>query len=435
MTLQLARGESSPNVLTDELAMDPEVSIGGIVSNNYTYVNAQPIGPWAGSRSTKININLPQELISLEDAYLEFQITATAGNTVGIIGSFVPDIRSIISRMTVNFGSKTILDIDNWGLLQNVFNYTNDPLWNSYNGSVLVASDPSQANRQEYFTTPTKVYTCRLNLSTGIQSIFNKMLPLQKLGTQFTIYLYLSDPVYVISTNIPVIGSVAPSYTVNQVELHYITSTPTDGWNRKFDTMVRSNPGITFTYRTFDNQQDTSTLIAGITSASKFLTFKYTSLLGLLIIFQPTGLSTTWNADNKMNYFYNPGVNLLRLKIGGQFYPTDSSTNDGDVFGRLLTMTGIGTQTPISASQYWNYNGADPSFSTYIACCPISKHPNSIRRDNRIAITGLNTSVATSMQLDLGFSPALPANLTMNIWAYYESTIVINPNGSVTLYT
>jgi hypothetical protein len=274
-----------------------------------------------------------------------------------------------------------------------------------------------------------------MDLGRGLQSIFKKILPLQKLGTQLTIWLYLSDPISVISTSAPVTGSITPSYVLNNLEFHYITNTPTEAWNKNFDSTISRNPGITFTFRSFDNQQDTSTLLSGSMGGSKFLTFKYASLLGLIITFQPAGLSTTWNSDIKMNYLFNPGVNLLRLKIGGQFYPTDQTTNDADVFGRFLLMMGIPTQTPVAASQYWNYNGGSPSNATYIACCPISKHPNSIRRDDRVEVCGLNTSIATSMQLDLGFSTALPSNTTMNIWAYYEVTIVINPNGSVTLVT
>lgn len=436
MALRLATEGKVEDLLLEEYYLPNNTSLGGVIATNYTYVQSNQ-STWAGNSSTKIQINIPQEMISLKDAYLEFQITGNPGNTASINCSFVPDIRSIFTRMTLQFGSKTILDIFGLNVLQNVFNYTLDPQWANTNGAVLVASNSSQSARQAYFLNANKVYSCRLGFCEGIQSIFQKIIPFNKTGVQMQMYLYLADPQYVISTDIAPTGTVLPSYTVNTVQLHYYSLVPTDQLNALIDQRISSNPGISFVYRCFDYQQDTNLLPAGVTSASKFLTYKYSSFLGLFLAFQPTALPATWTADNKLNFFFNPGINVLRLKVGGAYYPTDSVTDDSDVFGRWLLMTGVSTEFPTSGATNWNYNGATPSAASFIATCPVSKHPNSIRMgDERIEDPGLDIAIATSVQLDLGFTNAIPSGgLIMHMWAYYNAVITINRNGSVTLYT
>jgi hypothetical protein len=433
MTLRLATDGKCPMGIPEDLQLSPEVCYTGLLATNYTYVSSSPPGPWVGSRGTKIQISMPQELVSFSDSYLEFQITGSVGNTAGPpICSFVPDVRSVISRLTVQFASKTIIDIDAYGLLQNVFNLSFSPLWQNYNGSTLVASDSAIGNRQAYFLLPNKVYACRLGFAQGIESLFRKILPFQKLGSIMQIFIYLQDPQNVISSSIAITGSIPPSYTVNQVELHYITNVPNDKLDKDYDLSLR-NPGITFTYRTFDYQLDTSTLASGITSCSKVMNYKYTSLLGFIMVMQQPSVVGNWTADNKMQQFVNPGVNKFYVRWGGVQLPVDAITQDADVFGRYLLMMGISDEFPVQASANWNYASSYPALASYVLCTPFAKYPNSIRSDGRIALGGLDSSVATAIQLELGFSVALPSALNLSIWAYFESTITINANGSVTL--
>ena len=436
MTLRLATNGTNEKGIMPDIALKNEVSLSGVLANNYGYCNATPLGPYQGTRNTKIIIDVPQEMIDLKQSYLEFQIAGSAGNTAGIVCSFVPDIRSIISRMTILFGSKTILDVIGYGLLQNILNYTNDPQWYNFGGNVLVASDSSQTNRQAYFTSTNKVYACKLGFAEGIESLFQKIIPFNKVGSTMQIQIWLDDPQNVISTSIAPTGTVNPSYVVNQVEFHYVSYYPSPELNAMYDSKISNNNFITFTYRSFDYQLDTSSVQAGLTSVSKFLTYKYTNFLGLILAFQPQALPGTWTADNKMNYFFNPGVNVLRLKVGSQYYPQENYTSDSDVYGRFLLTFGISPEFPIQAAANWNYNGSTPASASYIATTPVMKYPDSIKSDERMEVCGLDTSIATSLQLDLGFSAAVPSGgLQLLMWCYYGVTISINKNGSVTLNT
>jgi hypothetical protein len=446
MSLKNATKGRCPRAVPNEFALDREMCLTSVVANQYTFINAVPIsGYLPGNR---ITLNLPQEFVSLQDAYLEFNVVGSLGNTGGgMTGQFIPDIRSIIQRMTILFGSKTILDIQEWGMLQNIFDYTFDPLWAQTTGRVLVATNDSVAERAAFFSSTTQTYACRLNFSKGLESIYNKVIPFQKVGSTMQIQLYLqSDPSRVISTSITPTGSILPSFTVNNVEFHYITNVPTPEWNADFDQKIVNNNfggGVTFTCRGYDWTQDTSLLPAGVTFASKTLTFKYASLLGLIIAFQPSAVPTTWTQDTKMQYFYNPALNLLRVRIGGQQFPQDSSTNDADTYGRFLLMFGLDAESPYAAASApqstgntWSYvSGSYPTYASFVPTCPLMKYPNQIRSDDRIANEGLDTSIATSIQLDLGFSVAIPSGgLVTNIFAIYEYTMILNPNGSVTLY-
>jgi len=439
MSLRNATNNKAPIGIPDDLALPEEFAYGGVVATNYTFCNGTPANGYTPGQ--KMVINVPQEMVSLRDAWLQFKIQGSEGSTPDIACSFVPDIRSIISRMVVMFGSKVVMDIQEFGVLQNIFNLTNDPLWFNINGRVLVATNNTQSERVSYFTDANKNYCCRLNFSKGVNSLFSKVLPLQKIGSAMQIQLYLQKDVNrVISTDIPVTGT-SPSFIVNDLSLHYYTIVPTAGWNSMFDEKIQNNNfggGITFSYRSYDYQVD-NTILASGKGGSLTLGGKYSSLLGLIIAFQKTAQMSNFENDKKMNYFFNPGVTTLAVRIGGQTYPSDREATDSDVFGRFLLMFGLSSQSNIAAASAansaldtWSYAGNTPDHATYVACAPLSKHPNEIRNDERSVITGLDTSIATSVQIDIGTSVNVPEALTTHIWAYYECTITMNPNGSIT---
>lgn len=434
MSLKQATNNKCPRGIPSALAMEQEFCYEGVLASNYTFVNpSTSIGPYNGGRGTKISINLPQEMIDLRDSYLEFTVTASAGNTAGLTCSFVQDIRSIFSRMAISFGSQTVIDIQEYNRLQNIFDYMNMPQWYDYDGAVLVGADSSQAARQGYFTNANKKYACRLGFTKGIESIFYRILPLQKLATSLKIDLYLEDPANCISTSAAVTGTVPPSYTVNNVEFHYMTIVPTNSLDSRLNATIAKRD-LTFTCRGFDSLIDSSIASSGSTSFSKILTYKYADFLGVVMAFVPSATVSSYTSDVKMKYFYNPNITALRLKVGGQYYPTDSTTVDSDVYGRYLEMFGQSTENVHTAALAWNYNGSAPATASYIPCCPVAKYPNEIYADGREVVPGLDTSIATSMQIDVQFGTALPANMTVYFWAIYNYTVVFEPNGSTTLY-
>lgn len=434
MTLNLAK--TNPRmILPADLALDNEVLYGGIVANNYTYVDAVVPSGTIGSRNSKLIFNMPQEVVSMQDSWVEFKLVNSIGNTAGSpIGNLVSDVRSLFSRMTLQFGSSTILDIDGWNLLNALFVQKLDPQIQNYNNSVLVASDSLIGNRQVYFTQTNKTYVCRLNLVEGIQSLFDRIMPFNLVGSQLQLQLWLADPSAVIVSSVAITGTVAPSYILNECQFHYISSVPSSAlisnWKSKLDS------GLTFSYRAFNYQQQTNQAVAGISNLNLVLTFKYANFLGLFITFTNAAIQNSYTTDYKVQQMINPGINLLRLKIGGVFYPTDQQTNDGDVFTRFLSATGTDVESPVAAAANWNYLVSPPNLASYVACCPVAKHPNSINQNNsRTVVEGIDTSIATSIVLECGFVAPLPATYTMNIWAYYGATLTLNNNGSITLYT
>jgi hypothetical protein len=435
MTLNLASRRPVKLVLPADLALDPEVIYGGVIANNYSYVDAVVPSGTVGSRNSKIIFNMPQEVLSMQDSWLEFKITTSVGNTAGPpVCSFVPDIRSIFSRMVLQFGSKTILDIDGFGILNYMFSQKLDPQIQNYNNSVLVASDSAIGNRQIYFADPTKTYCCRLNLVEGMQSLFDRIMPFNLVGSQMQLQLYLSDPAAVISSSIAITGTVQPSYILNECQLHYISSVPSQALINSWNENLSSS--LTFSYRTFEFQQQTNVAVSGISNLNLVLTFKKANFLGLFITFQNPANQFNYQSDNKIQQFINPNMNLLRLKIGSVFYPTDQQTNFADLFTRFLSATGTDVESPVAAAANWGYNSTPPALASFIACCPVAKHPNSINQNNsRTVVEGIDTSIATSVVLECGFATPLPTTYIMNIYAYYGATITLNANGSISLYT
>lgn len=440
MSLKLATNGSSKSVLSEDFAMNPEMQYGGALATNYTYVNAVPLSGY--TPGSKITIDLPQECISMKDAYLQFQMTGSAGNTAGLLCSIVPDIRSLISRVVLQIGSKVILDISEFGLLNNIFDYTRDPQWANAQGRVMLATGVSQGGRNIKFGNPNLVYAARLNISDEADSIFSKILPLMKVGSTMQLQIYLQqDPSRVISTTTAVTGTIPPSFALNNVQFHYYTIVPSDSWNSMINERIMAG-ALTFSARGFDYTQDTSLFLAGTQNASKTLNFKYSSLLGFICAFQPQSYITSYTNDTKMQYFYNPGLTTFRCRVGGNQYPMDNSTSDADMYGRFSLFFGLDDDTPTSAanspygvgSDTWSYvSGALPTAASFIPCVNLCKYPNEIATDGRVVVDGLDTSIATNVQLDIQLGTVVPQNMVTHIWAYYNYTITINPNGSVSL--
>lgn len=433
MSLKLATDNKCPRGIPNSLAMGPEFCYSGVLANNITFVNpASGPGPYQGNQSQKIVLNIPQEMIDFRNSCLEFNAVGNVGNTAGLQCAFVQDIRSIFSRMTISLGSKIIYDTIGYNRLQSVFNYLNEPQWFDYDGAVLCGTDTSVVTRRANFTSTTKKYSVMLGFTKDIESLFRKILPLQKVGSQMQVTLYLEDAAKCISTSAAVTGTIAPSYYIDNIEFHYMTIIPDENLNNRIDSEIKSG-ALTFTSRGFDEYLASGVALAGASKFSATLPYKYADLLGVIVAFVPAAIEDTWTDDNKMKYFYNPGVNVLRLKIGGQFYPADSTTVDSDVYFRYLIMFGEDPEDVHTAALNWNYNGAAPASASYIPCCPIAKYPNEINADGREVVMGLDTSIATAIQLDIGFSTPLPATMNVYCWAYYNFTVTFNANGSVTL--
>lgn len=416
MSLKNAVNGDVKGAIESDLALEPEYVFDGVIARNMSYQNAQQLSYNPGQKAVFL---LPGQMIDFRNSWIEFTITGQPGTYTGC--AMVPDVRSIFSRLTVLFASKTVIDISEYGRLQNACNYIADPNWANYNGQIYVGSGPL-ASRQADFLNPTRVYSCSLRQFLGAGTIFDKILPLQKISSQLEIDLYLAPANQVISGT--VVGGTLPTYTINNLQFHYDYISPTAYWDSMYDLKVESNPGITFSYRTWEELTDTSILPSGSTGAQKVLTYKYSSLVGIVALMQTASETTDIANDSRMLTFNNNGTNLLRLKVAGISYPLDSSAPYSDVFQRFIQFFGIPQDKPCAAALNW-------TSTSFIAACPLLLHPY-VNRNTRGVIDGINSAIATSIIFEIGFSAALGSAQNLYLYGWTEQTITFGRNGSVT---
>ena len=415
MSLKNALGGAVNEAIESDLSLEPEFVFEGVVARNMSYQNAQQLSYGPGQKMVFL---MPGQMIDFRNSWIEFQITGSPGTYTGC--AMVPDIRSIFSRLTVLFASKTIIDISEFGRLQNACDYLMDPNWANYNGQIYEGTGPL-ASRQADFLDPNRVYSCSLRNFMGAGTLFDKILPLQKVSSQLEIDIYLAPANQVISGT--VVGLTLPTYTINNIQFHYDYISPSDYWNQTYDSKVKMNPPITFSYRTWEELTDTSILPVGASSAQKVLTFKYSSLVGIIALMQTASTTTDFTNDSKMLTFNNNGINLLRLKIAGISYPLDSNAPYSDIFQRFIQFFGIPQDKPVSGALNW-------TTTSFIAACPLLLHPY-VNRNTRGVIDGINSAIATSIIFEVGFSAPLASTQNLYLYAWTEQTITFLSNGGV----
>jgi len=416
MALLQATNGKCPRSLERDLAFQPECIFDGVIARNSAYQNFQQL---TYTPNQKMVCLMPQQMIDFRNSWIEFTITGNPGTYTGC--AMIPDIRSIFQRITVLFGSKTVIDVNNYAWLQNAFDYLLDPQWAGNNGQILVGTG-NLASRQADFLNATRVYACSLRGFPGASVLFDKVLPLQKIAAQLELDIYLAPASQVISGT--VVGVTLPTYTVNNVQFHFDYITPSAELNNLYDTKVNMNPPITYTYKTWENLTDSSTLAAGTSNFSKVLTFKYSSLLGILTLMQANTVLNDFTNDSKMLAMNNNSMNQLRLRIASISYPLDITAPYSDTFTRLLQMFGIQQEKPIAAAANW-------TTTSFLAACPLILNPYT-NKNAGCDDGGLNTAIATSLIFEGGFSTPLATAQTMYIYALTEQVLTFLSNGGVT---
>ena len=415
MALLQATNGKAPRAIEQDLAFQPQCVFDGVIARNSSYQNFQqtsygPVG--------KMVCLLPQQMIDFRNSWIEFTITGTPGTYTNC--AMVSDIRSIFKRITVQFASKIVMDINYYGILQNAFDYLLDPQWAGTNGALLVGTG-NNAARQADFLNPNRVYACSLRGFPGSGSLFDKILPLQKIASQIELNFNLAPASEVISGT--VVGGTPPTYTVNNIQFHFDYITPSAQLDSMYNQKVRMNPPITFTYRTWENLTDSAILPAGTSNFQKVLTYKYSSLLGVLALMQTSSAITDFTNDTKMSTMNNNNLTQLRIRIASISYPLDIQAPSADTFTRLLQLFGIQQEKPIAAASNWNS-------TSFLAACPLILNPYT-NRNSHCDDGGLNTSIATSLILEGGFSTALASAQTLYIYALTEQVLTFLPDGGV----
>lgn len=410
---------NATNILPSALVLNDQYNWGGVLARSQGYISASPEGPYLPNQ--KAQISMPLELVDLRNSTLQFTVTGTAG-TGATYTRFNSGIKSIIDRITIQFGSKVILDIQDYNVVSLMQDLRLDLNWQDTVGALNFGYG-STAVRNSRFLDPTYVYA--VQLYSVHQDFLHTILPLQKLGVQLILNIYFAPANQCIESD-----GTNPTYAVNNLQLHYSSLVPTPNWDQMYNEKVRSDNPPSFVYCGYDAQEDTNTCLAGITNFSKVLTYKYTSLNCVMVLFRSGNLESV-SVNDKLNNFAYPNITSAYLKIGSVQYPQDNSTNLGDRFSMLCECWGISMQNqPIKASQ--NFASGTPG--SFILAFPLSKHPYEQNEDDNVNSQGIDTSIATSIVLNVQFGTALASNLTMEVIGIYNNCITYNSNGSITWY-
>jgi len=397
--------------IPDGLAITREFTFGGVMARNNNYISARPQNGYTPGQF--FTLEMPLEMLDFRSSTLQFTITGTpAGGAT--FTRFNKDIRSIFKRIVVRFGSKQVLDVQNNGLLYNILDGNLDVNWESTVGALTTGTGPA-AQRNADFLNPNKVYA--VQLYNNEDSFFYNVYPFQKLGVQCYIDVYLAPANEVIETDVS-----GATYVVNNVQWHTASLVPSKDWEIKYG--LRLPLGITFTYLTYENLYDSSVLQAGVSQASKTLSYKYSSLLGVFCVFQTSSTLQSQTTLNKLSTYNFLGLNSANLKIGSQCYPIDTNRSASDLLTMYAELFGLSMRFPFA--QAVNFDSTN-----FVLCIPLARHIKE-NRDIGASLDGLNTSIGTSITLDMGFSAPLPSAQTMNIYGLVENTITFNPNGSIT---
>lgn len=399
-------------LLPDNLAIYDMNSYGGVVSRKSGYVPAQPQSGY--QPGNKIMFSLPMEFMDLRKATFQFTVQGTPG-AGATYTRFNVDMRSVINRIIIQFGSRTVYDCQGQNLLFNITNNTHLSTWASTSG-VITNGTGSTVQRNADFLNANRVYAVELyNLPNS--ELLSYPLPLHKLGSQVYVTLYLADP----STCIESDGT-APTYVLNNCQWHYDSLTPSEGWNSMYNDQIPR--GVAYNYLNFEQMFDSSILTAGTTQASKTLTFRYSSFLGIIAVMRPLASINSLTANNKLSTFNLNSLNVAQLRIGTFTQPIDQARSPADLYLMFCQLFNKSAYDPLAAAV--NFDS-----SNFVLAINLAKHPHQ-KIDQNTSISGINTSISNSLILDLGFSTPLPANYTLEVYGISECSVIFQPNGSIT---
>lgn len=412
MSLTNSRQGRDILMIPDSLSLDDEVGYGGVMASNFTYVSASPEGPYLPQQTSQIQ--LPLENMMLKGSSLQFRISGTAG-AGATYTRFNNDIRSIIKRLFITIGGKLVYDVQNYNVLCHIHNYTKDVNWQNTTAKVLYGYG-SAAERNGYFTNPNKIYAVELyDLK---NDFFRRFWPLTKIGGQVILNIFWALPSECMESD-----GTNPTYAVNGLQFHYQSLVVSPEWNNLFNEKVNSDLPPTISYPGFYNQIDTSTLNVGLTTISKVLTFRYASLVSLIIVMRNAANVQNLAFNDKLNSFNYNNINNAYVKIGGIQIPINSTVDNADLLTMYLANYGISNQFPLSGAVNWGT-------TSFVLAFPLSKYVYEDRK-NKCLDSGLDLQIATNFVLNISFSTPLAATQQMDIFCVADNTITILPNGSI----
>lgn len=395
--------------IPSDLALYNTLKYDGVISRVNSY---QPASPQSNYQAGQlITFQMPLEFLDFRN--MSWQFTIQGSVTGGTFARFNSDIRSIIKRMTIVFGSKVVYDCQHQNLLFNITNQIKDVNWAAGPGTILNGTG-STTQRNADFTNPNRVYAVQLYNQRA--ELLSSALPLQKLNMQMYINLYLAPANECVETD-----GTNPNYIVNNNQLHISSLIPSSGWEQRFASRIPQ--GISFNYLNFENAFDTSILGVGVSRASKTLNFRYTSLTGIIFVMRPSaGLQNPATLNKLSEYDFN-NLNSCSIRLGSFQQPTDQDTNYADRYTMAVELFGKSTQLPLALAQNFNT-------TNFVGAVNLAKHPFEEMNSSN-SVNGVNTSISSALILDMSFSSPLSQNYTLDVYAMSECSVIWQPNGSI----
>ena len=407
MSLGVATNNTQLLAFPPPLGLEKELSYAGLLARNSAYVSFIPENGYKPSQTAYVD--LPNTMIDMRKAFVRFTAVGTAAGGA-TYSRFNFDIRSIIKRVEVMIGSRTVVDIYNYNLLANMLDKLLDSSYPSTVGTISGGTGDATARNAAFASSDYDVQLYHFN-----PSFFHSILPLQKLATNVRIRFTFADATECIETDVP-----GASYTVNNLQLHYNILVPDEKFNMSWDMAVQR--GLTWTYETFSNFQTSNLLGAGVNNATQILNYKYNSLLGVLMVMRNSADIYNQSVNDKLNKFNYNALNNYRLRISSQSYPIDPSRTLGDFYFALIETFGI-------SARFSTYGASTYGSTSFIAGVPLSKHPLEDREGADVG--GIATVLGTSILADFGFASPLAAAQTVDFFSVQHNTIKFLPNGSI----
>jgi len=417
MSLDIAANNPVPVVLSPELALTENFKLGGVLSRQDVYQQAENN---VYSPGQKVQFYLPSQVSDLRDHSVQFKITGTAYGAPATVTRFVPGIAGIFNRLEILFGSTTVMDIVNVGLLKNIIRYGKSTNYQVQTGKLLEGTDPSTVDRNTEFANPNRVYAVNFNIG-----LLNRIIPLAKIKSQLIIRLTLAGAVDVLVTDNAT--GTAGNYEVRDAEFHYCALVMGAAWNSLYDSVVSKRNGFEICYRTYSNFQNTNALQAGTTNSQIVLPYRYSSLLSICYIMRNSADIIDPLSDTKLTQFNYNDINTSRLKVNSTYYPLDNTRSLQDLYTQYADTFGI---------SYYADTYAAISFgtSTFIQATSLMRHP----KENRAikgSLNGLNTvSSGTSIVTEVRFNSAIAATQQIDFFSEQEECVKFLPNGAIQYY-
>jgi hypothetical protein len=364
----------------------------------------------------KIQITLPSDFSDLRGSYLTFNAIAPANG--GTYVRFSYPVQTMIQRAQVYLGSKVIEDIDDQAVIQGMFKGASS--YDSVNnltteGAYLAATRATQTNAG-------RLYTVHMRLES-----LERVWPLHKIKMPLRIVLTLwgSTPYFMEYD-----GS-APTVTISDIFLNYHSLQVPDDVSAMLDASIASG-NCRIKFHSWDNY---NVQLSSATSNTLMLPFKRKCVNAILAVWRDAADISSAAVDGKYtDQFEADGIIQTYVKVATQVYPSDKYEMNYN-FGYLLMSPVFNS---IMNDRFHAYDRQQDTFALQAPATRCGIGAYDLRLDNSPKSDGLwgngvdTSQSANSQQLGLLFSAA-PGALAVDVFAKYEASVTVLPNGGIEL--